>query len=62
LNKAIKKNAQGQAVVNVIVNQKIEERPVVLGLTDGTQTEVISGLQAGEIILKMPAGDNSNSG
>jgi HlyD family secretion protein len=52
-NKSIKHNSQGQAVVNVVVNQKIEERPVVLGLTDGTQTEVIAGLQAGDRIIKL---------
>jgi multidrug efflux pump subunit AcrA (membrane-fusion protein) len=51
-NKSIKRNAQGQTVVNVVVNQKTEERPVKLGLTDGSQTEVISGLQAGDTIVK----------
>ena len=51
-NKSIKRNAQGQTVVNVVVNQKTEERPVKLGLTDGNQTEVISGLQPGDVIIK----------
>jgi multidrug efflux pump subunit AcrA (membrane-fusion protein) len=51
-NKSIKRNAQGQTVVGVVINQKTEERPVKLGLTDGNQTEVISGLQPGDIIAK----------
>jgi HlyD family secretion protein len=51
-NKSIRRNSQGQTVVNVVVDQKIEERAVVLGQTDGTQTEVISGLNAGETIIK----------
>jgi HlyD family secretion protein len=62
LNKAIKRNIQGQTVVNIVVNQKVEERIVVLGLTDGTRTEVISGLQDGDIIVKLPANNNSNPG
>ena len=51
-NKSIKRNQQGQTVVNVINKQKLEERPVVLGLTDGSQTEVINGLNAGEVVWK----------
>ena len=51
-NKSIKRNQQGQTVVNVINNQKLEERPVVLGLTDGSQTEIINGLNAGEVVWK----------
>jgi HlyD family secretion protein len=53
-NKAIKQNGLGQKVVVVWVNQKSEERAVVLGLTDGTQTEVVSGLEQGEIVLSNP--------
>ena len=52
-NKSIKRNAQGQTVVNVVINQKTEERQVRLGLTDGSQTEVISGLQAGDKVVKL---------
>jgi HlyD family secretion protein len=51
-NKSIKKNNQGQTTVNVIVNQKPEERKVVLGLSDGTQTEVINGLNEGDLVSR----------
>ena len=61
-NKSIKRNSHGQAVVNVVVNQKIEERPVILGLTDGTQTEIVSGLNTGDMIIKLVKDNNSKSG
>jgi HlyD family secretion protein len=51
-NKSIKKNSQGQTVVNVIVNQKMEERAVKLGLSDGSHTEVLSGLNEGDIVSR----------
>ena len=51
-NKSIKQNAQGQTIVKVVINQQVEERQVKLGLTDGVQTEVIDGLQPGDIIIK----------
>ena len=51
-NKSIKRNNQGQTIVNVLINQKFEERPVVLGITDGSQTEVISGLNEGEMVSR----------
>ena len=60
-NKSIKHNAQGQTVVNIVVNQKTEERQVKLGSTDGNQTEVISGLQPGDIIVKLNQTGNSKS-
>jgi macrolide-specific efflux system membrane fusion protein len=61
-NKSIKRNAQGQTVVSVVVDQKVEERRVVLGLTDGTQSEVVSGLQAGDRIIRLVMGTNSKPG
>jgi HlyD family secretion protein len=61
-NKSIKRNSQGQTVVDLVVNQKIEERPVTLGLTDGNQTEIISGLQAGDRIVKLLTDNSVKSG
>jgi HlyD family secretion protein len=51
-NKSIKLNNQGKTVVNLIGNQKTEEREIKTGLTDGIQTEVIDGLQMDNIIIK----------
>jgi HlyD family secretion protein len=51
-NKSIKRNSQGRNVVNVIINEKVEERLVTLGISDGTVTEVISGLEEGELVSR----------
>jgi HlyD family secretion protein len=51
-SKSITKDASGNTTVNVLVNNKTESRQVVTGLTDGTQTEIISGLKAGDIVIK----------
>jgi len=53
-NKSIKTNNQGQKVINVLVNQKTQEQPVVLGITDGTQTEVVSGIHEGDVVISSP--------
>jgi HlyD family secretion protein len=53
-SKSIKKDSKGQTFVNLMVNQKIEERSVVTGLTDGTQTEIISGLNEGDVVVRTP--------
>jgi HlyD family secretion protein len=53
-NKAVKKNAQGQNVVELVVDQKTREQPVQLGMTDGTQFEVISGVNKGDVVVKRP--------
>jgi HlyD family secretion protein len=53
-NKAIKNDAKGQKVVDVLTGQKTREQAVVLGLTDGSFTEVVSGVNEGEIVLLQP--------
>ena len=49
-DRAIKQDSQGNPVVEVIVNDEIEERPVVIGVSDGYQTEIVDGLKEGEEI------------
>jgi multidrug efflux pump subunit AcrA (membrane-fusion protein) len=51
-NTSIKQNIQGQTVVGLVIDQKVVERQVKTGLTDGIQTEVVDGLQRGDIIIK----------
>ena len=51
-SRAIKQDSQGNLVVNVVVNEQIEERPVVIGISDGFQTEIIDGLNEGEVVLR----------
>ena len=50
-NKSIGRNNQGQAIVRIKNEQDIEERVVVKGLTDGIQTEILSGLDEGDVVL-----------
>jgi RND family efflux transporter MFP subunit len=49
--RAIKINAQGQSVVDVLVNNTAESRQVQLGVTDGINTEIISGLKADDVVV-----------
>jgi translation elongation factor EF-G len=39
-----------EKVVEVIVDGRVELSPVVTGLTDGENIEIVSGLKAGDII------------
>jgi HlyD family secretion protein len=55
-NRAIKQDSQGNPVVGVMVGGQIEQRPVVVGISDGFQTEVIQGLDEGETVVEAGAG------
>ncbi|MFC2041431.1 efflux RND transporter periplasmic adaptor subunit [Chloroflexota bacterium] len=48
--RAIKQDSEGNSIVEVMVNQQIEERTVVTGISDGFQTEILDGLEEGEVI------------
>jgi len=50
-DRAIGKDSEGNPIVNVLVGKELEERPVVVGISDGFDTEIISGLKVGETIL-----------
>jgi macrolide-specific efflux system membrane fusion protein len=51
-DRAIGKDSEGNPVVNVVVDDdELEERAVVVGISDGFDTEIVSGLKAGETIL-----------
>ena len=50
-DRAIKQDSQGNPIVYVMVDEQIEERPVVIGISDGYQTEIVSGLEEGEIVV-----------
>jgi RND family efflux transporter MFP subunit len=51
-NEAIRENSQGEHVVKVMIDKQIQERQVVTGLSDGSETEIISGLGEGEIVIR----------
>jgi len=54
-NRAIIKDSQGRAIVQVVVDKQTEERLVVVGLSDGFETEIIDGLKEGEVVLRKPS-------
>ena len=51
-NRAIEQDSEGNPVVKVMVNEEIEERPVVIGISDGFDTEIIDGLNEGEVVVE----------
>lgn len=56
-DRAIKQDRQGNPIVLVMVDEQIEARPVVIGISDGFQTEIVGGLSEGEtVVLEMGAG------
>jgi HlyD family secretion protein len=67
-DRAIKYDAQGNAVVQVLVvdpegAREIEERPVVTGISDGFQTEIICGLVEGEaVVIEVPVETSTQGG
>jgi len=52
-NRAIRGTLQNPTVV-VLVDEQVEEREITLGLTDGINTEILSGLEEGEKVV-LPA-------
>ena len=50
-NRAITQDSQGNPIVKVMVNEEIEERPVVTGISDGFDTEIVDGLSEGDVVV-----------
>jgi HlyD family secretion protein len=50
-NRAIEKDSEGRPIVKVMIDEQIEERPVVIGISDGFNTEIVSGLGEGEMVI-----------
>ena len=51
-SRAIKLDSQGNTVVDVMVDGQVQERPVVVGISDGYQTEIVDGLDEGELVVR----------
>ena len=49
--RAVGEDSHGKPMVKVMVNEQIEERPVVIGISDGFQTEIVDGLNEGEVVV-----------
>ena len=50
-NRAIKQDNQGNPVVKVMVGEQVQGKMVVIGISDGYQTEIVSGLSEGETVV-----------
>lgn len=50
--RAINEDEEGNTFVNVVTDKEPQERPVTLGVSDGFDTEVISGLTEGEMVIE----------
>jgi len=50
-DRAIRQDSLGNPVVQVVVDDQIQERPVVIGISDGYQTEIVDGLNEGEMVM-----------
>jgi len=49
-SRAIKQDDDGNTYVEVMVGEQFESRTVVVGISDGFQTEIISGLEENEMV------------
>ena len=50
-NRTIKNDDEGNPVVEVMVDEQIQEQSVVVGISDGYQTEIVAGLHEGELVV-----------
>jgi HlyD family secretion protein len=50
-NRAITLDSSGNPTVKVMVNEQTQERQVVIGISDGFNTEIVSGLSDGEVVV-----------
>jgi HlyD family secretion protein len=50
-NQAITLDSEGNPVVMVMVNEQVAERRIVAGISNGSQTEILSGLSEGEVVV-----------
>jgi RND family efflux transporter MFP subunit len=50
-SRAVGEDSQGNLVVNVLADGQVEERAVVIGISDGYDTEILSGLEEGEVVM-----------
>ena len=51
-DRAIEQDSEGNSIVEVMLNQQIEKRTVVTGISDSFQTEILSGLKEGEMVIE----------
>ena len=52
-NSAITLDNQGNPTVTVLVDELTQERKVVIGISNGSHTEILGGLNEGDVVVKM---------
>ncbi len=60
--RAIRQNSEGKNVVDVMADGQPTERTVVVGISDGIQTEVLQGLVEGEEVVTRRSSTSSATG
>ncbi len=50
-SRAVGQDSSGNPMVKVMVDEQIQERPVVIGISDDYQTEIVDGLDEGEVVV-----------
>ena len=62
-NRVIEHDNQGNPVVKVMVNEQIQEKSVVAGISDGYQTEIVGGLREGDtVVIETPVKPEPSGG
>lgn len=61
-SRAVGQDSQGKPVVKVMVNGQVEERSVVIGISNDSQTEIVSGLKEGEMVVVEKKASSQSSG
>ncbi|MDP2932185.1 MAG: efflux RND transporter periplasmic adaptor subunit [Chloroflexota bacterium] len=50
-NRAVKRDSQGNSVVKIMVNGLVQDKKVVVGISNDFQTEIVSGLSDGDEVI-----------
>ncbi|MFC1903029.1 efflux RND transporter periplasmic adaptor subunit, partial [Chloroflexota bacterium] len=61
-SRVVGQDSSGNPVVKVKVDEQIEERQVVIGISDGYETEIVSGLSEGDIVVLEKKAKTESSG
>jgi len=61
-DRAIGRDDEGNPVVWVSLDGQLEARPVVIGISDGFETEILEGLTEGEMIMVERRGGTAQGG
>lgn len=48
--RAVKQDSEGNPIVKVVVGEETEERTVIIGISDGFDTEIVEGLREGKTV------------